>query len=431
MRWKSYPNYKESGVQWLGAVPEHWNVKKLRYIAFLRSGDSVKSEEIEDTGRYPVFGGNGLRGFVSRFTHQGEYVLIGRQGALCGNINYTSGAFCASEHAIVVSPLTQVEHIWLGELLRAMDLNQYSVSAAQPGLSVQMISGLAIPVPPHHEQVAIAQYLKREIARIETLISKQQRLIELLQEKRQALISHAVTKGLNPHVPMKHSGVEWLGEVPAHWKLRRLSRITLEKCDGPFGSGLKSEHYQDKGVRVIRLQNIRSGTFDDSDKAFIEAAYFETAFRRHSVLSGDLLIAGLGDDNHTVGRCCVAPTGISPAMVKADCFRFRIDPSLALPHFVACQLSAGAVFDAGMLATGSTRSRIPLSTMASRMLAMPPLQEQASILDFVRVQLEKIGSVIDRAHRSISLMHEHRSALISAAVTGKIDVREIHQSAHA
>src|SRR5438552_2778431 len=159
----------------------------------------------------------------------------------------------------------------------------------------------------------------------------------------------------------KRSGVEWIGKIPEHWRVLSLGRVTLDRCDGPFGSGLKSEHYTDSGVRVIRLQNIRADGFDDSDEAFINADYYRNELNGHDVVKGDVLIAGLGDDNNTVGRACVAPDGIEPAMVKADCFRFRLNLDQAIPEFVATQLTAGAAADAGMLSSGSTRSRIPLS----------------------------------------------------------------------
>ena len=146
----------------------------------------------------------------------------------------------------------------------------------------------------------------------------------------------------------KDSGVEWLGEVPKHWATISLGRVTLDKCDGPFGSGLKSEHYVDAGVRVIRLQNIRRDGFDDSDEAFVDETYFRDELNGHDVRQSDVLIAGLGDDRNTVGRACVASQGIEPAMVKADCFRFRLDVGKAFPEFVAVQLTAGSVADAGV-----------------------------------------------------------------------------------
>jgi hypothetical protein len=184
---------KPSGIEWLGDIPEHWEVKKLRYLALLKSGENITSEELEEAGDYPVFGGNGLRGYSSRFTHEGNYVLIGRQGALCGNINYASGRFWASEHAVVVTPIRQFATIWLGELLRTMNLNQYSVSAAQPGLSVDAISALKIPVPPTKEQNLIAEYLDRETAKLDRMMEKVEAAIEKLQEYRTALVTAAVT----------------------------------------------------------------------------------------------------------------------------------------------------------------------------------------------------------------------------------------------
>jgi type I restriction enzyme S subunit len=177
------------------------------------------------------------------------------------------------------------------------------------------------------------------------------------------------------------------------------------------------------GVRVIRLQNIRRDGFDDSDSAFIDETYYREELSGHDVLQGDLLIAGLGDDKNTVGRTCVAPVGIEPAMVKADCFRFRLDTKRALPEFIATQLTDGSAADAGLLSSGSTRSRIPLSVMSSRKIALPPLLEQKQIASFLRSEFTKFDTLTAEAQRAIALLQERRTALISAAVTGKIDVR--------
>jgi type I restriction enzyme, S subunit len=184
---------KPSGVEWLGDVPEGWDVKKLRHLSLLKSGESITASDIDSEGEYPVYGGNGLRGFTSSYSHEGHHVLIGRQGALCGNVNYANGKFWASEHAVVVRPFVSFEPIWMGELLRAMNLNQYSVSAAQPGLSVDTISALKIPVPPLPEQRAIADFLDRETSKIDRLAAKVEKAIARLQEYRAALITAAVT----------------------------------------------------------------------------------------------------------------------------------------------------------------------------------------------------------------------------------------------
>lgn len=184
---------KPSGVDWLGDVPEHWDVMKLNHVVRLKSGESITSLELKLAGEYPVCGGNGHRGFFDEYTHDGEYVLIGRQGALCGNINYVSGKFWASEHAVVVTPDRAVSTLWLGELLRIMNLGQYSVSAAQPGISVEMIARLKIPYPPMEEQKEIAGYISNEISKNHDLINVTQKTIESLIEYRTALITAAVT----------------------------------------------------------------------------------------------------------------------------------------------------------------------------------------------------------------------------------------------
>jgi len=186
---------------------------------------------------------------------------------------------------------------------------------------------------------------------------------------------------------------------------------------------LKSEHYSEDGVRVVRLQNIREYRFDATDAAYIDDSYYRTELGGHDVSCGDVLIAGLGDERNCVGRACVAPQGIEPAIVKADCFRFRLDESRAMPHFVATQLTAGAVHDAGVLSSGSTRSRIPLSVMATRRLALPTTKEQSDIVEFLDRETARMAPLIAEGERAIALLQERRTALISAAVTGKIDVR--------
>ncbi len=184
---------KDSGIEWLGEIPEHWEVKRLKYVANLRSGNNIVSQQIKESGKYPVYGGNGLRGYFSEYTHDGNHILIGRQGAYCGNIKYGNGKFWASEHAVVISPLVQYEMLYLGELLRTMNLGQYSVSAAQPGLAVDLIKNLTIPFPPLKVQQSIVRHIETECARIDAKKAKTEKLIELLIEYRTALISEVVT----------------------------------------------------------------------------------------------------------------------------------------------------------------------------------------------------------------------------------------------
>jgi type I restriction enzyme S subunit len=217
-----------------------------------------------------------------------------------------------------------------------------------------------------------------------------------------------------PYPAYKDSGVEWLGEIPAHWSCVALSRVTSSRCDGPFGSGLKSEHYANDGVRVVRLQNIGEAAFLDEDHVYIDHQYAKE-LGDHTIIAGDLLIAGLGDEGHPVGRACVAPDGVEPAMVKADCFRFRLRLNLLLAGFAAHQLSATAAA-AAAFATGATRSRINLTTTATRKMAVPPIDEQRAIAAFLDRETAKIDGLVAKKERLIELLQEKRSALITRAV---------------
>ena len=166
---------------------------KMQYLANLQSGHNLTNEQITDEGLYPVFGGNGIRGFYHEYSLDGDYVLIGRQGALCGNINYAHGKFWPTEHAVVCHPKVKYNYIWFGEMLRAMNLGQYSLSAAQPGLSVERIKQLKLPVPPLSEQQSIATYLDAKTSQIDSLISLKQQKIDELKSYKKSIIYEYVT----------------------------------------------------------------------------------------------------------------------------------------------------------------------------------------------------------------------------------------------
>ena len=188
---------KPSGVEWLGDVPEHWAVRRVKTLCSMRSGESITAESIETTGEYPVYGGNGLRGYASSYTHDGAFALIGRQGALCGNVHVARGKFWASEHAVVAT--LDRGHVldWFGAILRVMNLNQYSIAAAQPGLSVERVLNLRVSVPPMQEQEGIANHIERDTADIDTALAPARRQIDLLQEYRTRLIADVVTGKLD------------------------------------------------------------------------------------------------------------------------------------------------------------------------------------------------------------------------------------------
>ena len=188
---------KPSDVDWLGDVPEHWEVRRLKTVCRMKSGEGITAESIEPKGEYAVYGGNGLRGYTSSYTHDGDFALIGRQGALCGNVHIARGRFWASEHAVVATLAETHDIDWFASILKAMNLNQYSIAAAQPGLAVDRIMNLHLPVPSHQEQEQIATHIVNTTANINAAITRARRQIELLQEYRTCLIADVVTGKLD------------------------------------------------------------------------------------------------------------------------------------------------------------------------------------------------------------------------------------------
>lgn len=439
--YKPYSAYKDSGVEWVGGVPSDWGVAPLFAVASERNEsnkgmveDNLLSLSYGSIVKKDINTNDGLlpESFETyQIVRPGDIIfrltdLQNDKRSLRTAVVSTKGIITSAY--VAVSPKS-IEPRYFNYLLRAYDVQKvfYSMGGGmRQSMKFEDLRRMPILVPGKDEQELICEMLDRETVRIDGLVSKKTSFIELLREKRQALINHAVTKGLVPTVKMKDSGVAWLGEVPEHWTTMAFARVTMSRCDGPFGSAIKSEHYKEAGVRVIRLQNIGLDIFKNEDKAFLDPDYCEQVIgHSHDVKSGDLLVAGLGDANNPLGRTCVAPEHIGRAIVKADCYRFRVEQNKVLPAFLALQLSATAKVECGFISTGSTRERLNLGLAASRTIAVPPtLEEQSEIVGFVLKDTTRIDTLINKSERSIELLKERRSALITAAVTGQIDVRE-------
>jgi type I restriction enzyme S subunit len=384
MSFPRYPAYKPSGVEWLGEVPEHWEALPIKRIASLQSGTGITADSITDEGPFPVYGGNGVRGYTDANTHEGHFPIIGRQGALCGNINYAKGGFWASEHAVVVTPCKQVEVHWLGETLRAMNLNQYSVSAAQPGLSVEAIVNLFIPWPPRDEQRTISAFLDRETAKIDALIAEQQHMIELLKEKRQAVISHAVTKGLNPDAPMKDSGVEWLGEVPEHWTVTQLRHFTRSLP----GFAFSSEGFIQDESKWKLLRGVNVGV---SCIRWDETVYWDRQVDDRLdqfVLSPGDLVVGLDRPMIKEGlRVARITQEDCPCMLLQRVAAVKGSKNLSTDYLFFLLSSPYFLAHFEPEATGVSVPHISTGQIDSFVVPIPPPQEQAEVVAFLLAEL--------------------------------------------
>lgn len=401
MKQKTYSKYKPSGVEWLGDVPAYWEVKKLKWIyQSIMSGDSILPDDIAPTGSYPVYGGNGIMGYTGNFNSSQEDIIIGRVGAKCGNVHLVSGQKWISDNALKLV-IHQVNQKYLLFALKTKNLNQLANQNAQPLITGSMVGNQFIPLPPLVEQQAIAAFLDRETSRLDALVEKQKRLIALVQEKRTALISQAVTKGLNPSAKLRPSGVEWLGNVPAHWQVKKLKYVLRLQTK-------KTETDQKK----IALENIESWT----------GKYLETAseFEGDGIafVAGDILFGKLRPYLAKVylatepGECVGDIFVLHPSITIATNYAANF---LRTKNFI--QMIDGSTY-------GSKMPRVSWEFMGNQFIPLPPLVEQQAIAAFLDRETAKLDALVSKAQAMMAALQEYRTALISAAVTGKIDVRE-------
>lgn len=285
-------------------------------------------------------------------------------------------------------------------------------------LSGDELGAFNVGVPPSAEQQTIAAFLDRETGKIDALVAEQQRLVELLAEKRQAVISHAVTKGLNPNAPMKKSGIEWLGEVPKHWIIAPLGYLAATIQTGPFGSQLHSADYVEGETPVINPSNIQDGKLV-ADWSCTVTQEIVARLAQHKLKVGDIVFGRRGE----MGRCAMVTENEIDWLCGTGGLNVRLS-NRAMPEFVSIYLGTSYVRELLKLeSVGSTMDNLNTQILSRVSVPLPPLDEQQAIVTFLDNEIAKFDTLTTEANRAISLLQERRSALISAAVTGKIDVR--------
>ena len=301
-RFRPYPAYKDSGVEWLGNIPKNWEVKKLSWVTKCLDGKRIPLNATERgrmQGDYPYMGASSIVDYVNQWLFDEELVLLGEDGAPFFDpakpvAFRVSGKIWVNNHAHVLRPQATINTKFLAHVLNCVDYRAFIDGSTRDKLTQGDMNGIPIQCPQVGEQHAIAEFLDRETAKIDALVMRKERLIELLREKRTALITRAVTQGLDPNVPMKDSGVEWLGEIPAHWELTRLKRI-LRRCDYGISDSLGGSG----DIRVLTMAHVQHGEIALPDVGSIDAVN-RTLFLE----SGDLLF------NRTNSRELVGKVGI-------------------------------------------------------------------------------------------------------------------------
>ncbi|QPR28318.1 restriction endonuclease subunit S [Edwardsiella hoshinae] len=411
--YKAYPEYKDSGVEWLGLVPKSWTICRLKNLATIKNGQDYKSVQTDDG--YPVMGSGGQFTFASKFMYDKPSVLLGRKGTIDKPL-YINEPFWTVDTMYYTELNEGFEAKYLYYLALTIQFSRYSTNTALPSMTQEHLSNYKFSVPKaESERKKITEFLDHETAKIDNLIEKQQQLIELLKEKRQAVISHAVTKGLNPDVPMKDSGVEWLGEVPEHWEVKKLKHVAhIIDC-----KNRTPEYFDDGEYLVVRTTNVKKQSLVLDDALYTNERDFKIWTERGVPPVGSILFTR----EAPAGEICIVPAFtklcMGQRMMNFIChqsnytnFLFDYLTSDCLKRYIESE------------AAGSTVSHLRVEQVYNIPIVIPPNSEQKNIDEMVGVMKAQYSRLIDDAECSLVLLQERRNALISAAVTGKIDVRD-------
>ncbi|MEQ5803801.1 restriction endonuclease subunit S [Halomonas sp. H10-9-1] len=383
----------------------------------MQSGDSISPDHFSESG-YPVFGGNGFRGYTATYNREGRLPLIGRQGALCGNINYSEGKFYASEHAIVVTPKEPTAITWLGEAIRSADFNRLSQSTAQPGISVAVIENVHFPLPPTDEQIAISKFIESNFRKIKAAIRIKEKQISLLKERKQILIQNAVTRGLYPDAPMQDSGIEWLGEIPQHWGVSHNRTLFTERVE-PGKEGLPL-------LTVSIRSGVSSGELSE-DENLRGRVKIGDQTKYSLVQPGDIVYNMMRAWQGAIGA--VTTTGmVSPAYTVAI-----PDSTIRSKYFEHLYRTPLFVHQMDRHSKGITdfRKRLYWQEFKQMLTLIPPLDEQDHIVHYIDQESTRIDRAISLFQGQIERLKEYRATLIDSAVTGKIRVPGVEDPAPA
>jgi type I restriction enzyme S subunit len=436
-----YKEYKDSGVDWLGAVPKHWTIAPIKVFGRLKGGagfphdeQGLQSEEFSffkvnslaaadaegllQNGEHTISRDTADR--LGAFIFPAQTIVFAKVGAalMLGRIREIAKPSCIDNNmmGLMVSKENNVKFVRY-----AMNLVRFDLIAnpgAVPSLNEGQIGNFVLGMPPLDEQAAIATFLDRETAKTDALIAAQEKLISLLTEQRQANISHAVTKGLNPNVAMKNSGVAWLGKVPAQWNVTRLKFVASVQTG--IAKGKDTTGKETITVPYLRVANVQDGFLALRDVATIDIEAEQLG--RYRLIPGDVLM-NEGGDFDKLGRGAIWHGQITDCIHQNHVFAVR-------PHGISAEWLNRIIssqyaqfYFMGRSKQSTNLASISATNIMELPVVLPPESEQHAILAFIDSEITKLDSLRDEAQRAINLLQERRSALIAAAVTGQIDVR--------
>lgn len=437
--YKPYPAYKNSGVEWLGKVPEGWTVKAIRWLSPVQRGASPRPIDDpkyfdDETGEYgwvrieDVSSSNGsLHETKQMLSQVGSKLSVKLQpGALFLSIAGSVGKPCITaikaciHDGFVYFPMLNIDPLWLFKVFESKSpFVGLGKLGTQLNLNTETVGSIKIGIPPINDIKIILINLDHETTRIDALVDKKTRFMELLREKRQSLITHAVTKGLDPSVKMKNSGVEWLGEVPEHWEVKRLKFIASVQTG--VAKGKDNSGQETIEVPYLRVANVQDGFLNLDDVSTIEIPV--TDLQRYQLQSGDVLM-NEGGDFDKLGRGHVWQGEITPCIHQNHVFAVR--PTKVSSSWLNTFTSSGAAqfYFMGRAKQSTNLASISSSNLMELAVPLPPVDEREQTLVHLNRETTRIDTLIQKTQHSIDLLKERRAALITAAVTGQIDLRE-------
>jgi len=399
-----------------------WGRAKLKYVARFAYGDALPKDEDRE-GCVKVFGSNGVYDNYSQANTQAPAIIVGRKGSY-GKVNWSDQPCFASDTTFFIDITTTHHHLrWLFYVLQTLNLDQGTDEAAVPGLNRDDAYAKQVFVPPLSEQEAIARYLDQETAKIDELIKLKKLLLELLDEKRRALITHAVTRGLNTDVLMCDSGVEWIGKIPKYWEVIKLRWCVLSLEQG-WNPQADEKEPEEQEWGVLKLNAVKGGQFDDSKAKTIPISLeIPTALEIHP---GDFLITR-ANTPELVGEVCYVQKTRPRLIISGLIYRLKLNESILNGQFLSyfLQTHLGRLqIEADARGSSSSMVIISQSHILDWLLLLPSLKEQKFIVDYIETKLYKINALKITTKHTIKFLEERRTALITAAVTGQIKIKE-------
>lgn len=426
-KYKAYPEYKDSGSSNIGGIPTHWELKKLKYLTKCLDGSRIPlnaTQRGEMQGVIPYWGANSIVDYVNAYLFDEELVLLGEDGAPFFDKNkdvafHITGKIWPNNHVHVLRPKLDLTNAkFLAYAINCTDFSLHISGSTRDKLNQSDMDNINIRYCDRNEQDKISFFLDHETAKIDNLIEKQQQLIELLKEKRQAVISHAVTKGLNPDVPMKDSGVEWLGVVPEHWRINSLNHVLAAIGD--------VDHYMpqsvDDGIPYVMtgdLTEFVSGIEFSKCKQVNLRDYLKLSKKIKTCL-GDVIMARYA----TIGTVSYVDID-KDFLVSYSCVTIKPNPSKVLGLYLYYYFKSNSFLQGIQYQVNTnTQGNVGINDLSKMKIVLPSIKEQEEIIAHLQMNLEQLDDLSTKSTQAINLIQERRSALISAAVTGKIDVRD-------